>query len=113
MKLLFDQNLSHKLIAAVRLLCPGSTHVRPAGLDHADNESICQYALEHGFTIVSRDSDFLERALARGTPPAVICLRLGNTSTKTMGEVLLRNLPSIIASAADDPPPHVWEIEDV
>lgn len=88
-------------------------HVRPAGLDQTDDESICRYALEHGFTIVSRDSDFLERALARGTPPAVICLRLGNTSTKTMREVLLRNLPSIMTSAAHDPAPHVWELEDV
>lgn len=111
MKLLFDQNLSHRLAAAVQTICPHSTHVRNVGLERAGDEAVWNHALEHGFCIVTQDADFLERALLRGTPPAVICLRLGNTSTANTQRVLLERLTGILESSRTDPPPHIWEID--
>lgn len=110
MKLLFDENLSHRLVDAVAALCPDSTHVRSVGLARVSDRAIWQYAQDHGFCIVTQDSDFIERALTHGTPPPVICLRLGNTSTRNFREVLLRNLPPILSAARETAPPHVWEV---
>src|SRR5689334_19844095 len=81
-----DQNLSHRLLDAVGHYCPASTHVRLLGLHRATDAVIWRYALDHGFCIVTRDADFVERAIIHGTPPAVICLRGNNTSTNHIRE---------------------------
>ena len=41
MKLLFDQNLSPRLVHLLADLYPGSTHVRDVGLGEADDVTIC------------------------------------------------------------------------
>ena len=81
MKLLLDQNLSHRLIEILSDPFPGSTHVRLLGLDQASDDDIWRYARDNGFAIVTRDTDFVERSIIRGHPPKVILLRIGNTST--------------------------------
>ena len=40
MKLLFDQNLSHKLVGQLSAEFPGSTHVRDAGLATAPDPDV-------------------------------------------------------------------------
>lgn len=40
MKLLLDQNLSHRLVPSLSDVCPGSVHVRDAGLAQADDEAV-------------------------------------------------------------------------
>ena len=86
MRLLLDQNLAPRLIAALATLYPESTHVRQVGLASADDDLVWSYAVEHGFTIVSKDADFHERSFLFGQPPKVIWIRRGNCSTD---EVLL------------------------
>lgn len=92
MKLLFDQNLSYKLVAEFEPEFPGSRHVRDLDLASADDDSIWDYAKEHGFWIVSKDSDFHQRSFLRGHPPKVIWLRLGNCSTTELARTLRANL---------------------
>lgn len=53
MTLLFDQNLSHRLLAALEDLFPGSLHVRLLGLAEADDATIWDYAKTHGLIIVT------------------------------------------------------------
>ena len=57
-KLLFDQNLSHRLVATLARQFPGSVHVRDLGLQHADDATIWEFAKADGYTIVSKDDDF-------------------------------------------------------
>ena len=57
MKLLFDQNLSHKLVRLLADLFPDSLHVREVGLNAAGDPLVWDYAKAHGFVIVSKDSD--------------------------------------------------------
>jgi predicted nuclease of predicted toxin-antitoxin system len=90
MKLLFDQNLSHRLVGLLAVEYPGSMHVRQAGLASASDPAIWNCAKTNGFAIVSKDSDFEQRALLYGHPPKVIWLRLGNCPTSA-AEALLRN----------------------
>lgn len=88
MKLLFDQNLSHKLVAEFEREFPGSRHVRELGLACSDDDTIWEHAKVNGYCIVSKDSDFHQRSFLLGHPPKVIWLRLGNCSTTQLAGAL-------------------------
>ncbi len=88
MKLLFDQNLSPRLVNRLADLYPASQHVFFIGLDQADDSALWAYANQHDFTVVSRDSDFSELSLLRGFPPKVIWIRRGNCSTNQIEEIV-------------------------
>ena len=89
MKLIFDQNLSHRLVKALASEFPESTHVRYAGLEEASDGPVWEYAKENNFVIVSKDSDFHQRSFLFGHPPKVVWIRRGNCST-TVIEAMLR-----------------------
>lgn len=90
MKLLFDENLSPRLVRSLSDVFPGSIHVRDVGLSCADDAAIWDYARDHELTIVSKDSDFHQVSFLRGPPPKVIWIRRGNCSTGEI-ETLLRS----------------------
>lgn len=81
MKLLFDENLSPRLVAARSTEFPGSAHVHDVGLGAAADQAAWEYALAHGFAIASRDGDFADLSVVRGTPAQVVWLKRGNCST--------------------------------
>ena len=95
MKLLFDENLSPRLPRVLADLYPNSTHVHDCGLGSADDTSIWNYAKAHGFTIVSKDSDFQDRSVLHGHPPKVILLRAANCSSSEI-ESLMRNAADVV-----------------
>lgn len=90
MKLLFDENLSHKLVGLLADLYPDSIHVRDVGLKAADDPVVWEYAKRNGLMIVSKDSDLHQRSFVFGYPPKVVWVRLGNCSTSDV-ETLLRD----------------------
>ena len=95
MKLLFDENLSPRLPRALADLYPDSAHVHECGLGSADDSAIWQYAKDHGFAIVSKDSDFQDRSVLHGHPPKFIWIRADNCTTREI-EHLLRAAVSVI-----------------
>lgn len=103
MKLLFDQNLSHRLCWLLADVSPSAEQVRHAGLDQASDEEIWAFARREGFVVVTLDADFADIAALRGAPPKVIWLRCGNQPTRFV-ERLLRDRASLIDSflASDD-----------
>ena len=101
MKLLLDENLSRKIVPFLQALYPGSSQVVLEGLERADDPEIWQYAREHGFVIVTRDSDFRELSLLRGAPPKIIWLRAGNVSKARVIQLLNENCEAIMASLAE------------
>jgi predicted nuclease of predicted toxin-antitoxin system len=56
LKLLLDANLSYKLVARLSDLFPGSLHVSHTELEKGNDRQVWEFALEHGFVIVSKDS---------------------------------------------------------
>lgn len=52
MKLLFDENLSHKLVRLLVDLFPDSIHVRDVGLKAADDLLVWGYAKDNHLMIV-------------------------------------------------------------
>ena len=89
MKLLFDENLSPRLVDLLGGEFPGSSHVRVAGLGGAPDTRIWDYAQEQGFTIVSKDDDFRQRSFLDGAPPKVVWLQVGNAGTTVVVNLLL------------------------
>ena len=59
------------------------------GLSCAADADIWDHAKEHGFAIVSKDTDFRERSFVEGFPPKVVWLSVGNAGTTEI-EALLR-----------------------
>ncbi len=88
MKLLFDANLSPDLVELLVDFYPDSIHVVSIGIESSDSE-IWDFSKVNGLTIVSKDSDFQQRAMVLGGPPKVVWIRLGNCRTNLV-ESLLR-----------------------
>jgi predicted nuclease of predicted toxin-antitoxin system len=101
MKLLFDQNLSHRLVSHVSVGFPGSTHVRLVGLQRAKDSELWTYAATNGFAIVSKDADFQQRSMLMGHPPKVIWIRSGNCLTQAVAALLLNQRETLLAFDAD------------
>jgi predicted nuclease of predicted toxin-antitoxin system len=102
MKLLFDENLSPKLVRLLNDLFPNSVHVRDVGLKTADDRVVWDYAEDHGLMICSKDSDMHQRSFVFGYPPKVIWVRLGNCSTSDVANLLRRHFAAIELFYADD-----------
>ena len=101
MKLLFDQNLSHRLVSQLATEFPGSAHVRDVGLATATDPDVWDYARSNGFVIVSKDTDFQQRALLYGHAPKVVWVRLGNCSTAAVAALLRSRLADLLAFEVD------------
>lgn len=86
--LLFDQNISFRIIKEILPLFPGSKQVREVGLEGKQDREVWGWAKTNGFTLVSFDSDFADLSLLFGFPPKVIWLRFGNSSTSKIAAVL-------------------------
>lgn len=88
MKLLFDENLSVRLVELLAIEFPGSAHVEQALGRRRSDADIWQYAIEHACAIVSKDNDFRQRAFVAAPPPKVIWLAVGNAGTEEIAELL-------------------------
>lgn len=88
MKLLFDQNVSRRLVSVLAAEFTDSTHVGAVDLDTATDREIWDYAAEHDYVIASKDSDFRQIAFLLGPPPKVLWLRVGNASTTAITDLL-------------------------
>lgn len=95
MKLPLDQNLSWQLVSELQGSFPGSSHVREAGMDRADDAVVWEHAKREGFMIVSKDSDFQQRSLLYGAPPKCIWLRIGNCSTSEIADLIRKHVADI------------------
>jgi predicted nuclease of predicted toxin-antitoxin system len=95
--LLFDENLSPRLVSAMVGSFPGSIHIRDVGLKGATDLEIWSFAQQRGYTIVTKDDDFRGLSLLRGAPPKVLWLVVGNTSTQNISRILLTRRDVIVA----------------
>lgn len=96
MKLLFDQNISPKIVRQVEANFPGSKQVRHVGLEDASDTVIFDFAKMNGYSIVTFDSDFVDLNVIRGIPPKIIWLKTGNLTTKAISFILKKNIKTIL-----------------
>ena len=81
MKLLFDQNVSPRLVDRLATEFPDSVHVSSIGLATVEDRAVWDFAREGEYVIVSKDADFIEMGLVRGFPPWVVWIGFGNCGT--------------------------------
>jgi predicted nuclease of predicted toxin-antitoxin system len=95
MRLLFDHNLSHKLVRRLADAFADSTQTKLLGFNRADDQVIWEYARQNGFVVVTLDKDFADLSFIRGAPPKVIWLRCGNSTVVEVERLLRANLKAI------------------
>ncbi|MEM1333523.1 MAG: DUF5615 family PIN-like protein [Actinomycetota bacterium] len=102
MKLLFDQNVLRRLVDRFIEDYPESAHVATLELDEATDHEIWAYAGEHGYVIVSKDSDCRQLAFLLGPPAKAIWVRVGNASTVQIAAIIELHQDDIARFGADD-----------
>jgi predicted nuclease of predicted toxin-antitoxin system len=101
-KLLFDENLSHRLLTRLAANFSGSEHVEQAGLRGRADIEIWEYARVHGLAVVSKDNDFRQLSVLKGSPPKVVWLSVGNAGTEAIAEFLQHNSDRIATFGRSD-----------
>ena len=96
MKLLFDQNISHRIIGRVSEHFPHSKQVRQLASEDRTNREIWEYAEENDYTIATFDGDFFDLSLVWGHPPKIIWLRTRNQSTQHILQGLIAHKNDIL-----------------
>ncbi|MEA5419330.1 DUF5615 family PIN-like protein [Spirulina sp. CCNP1310] len=109
MKLLFDQNLSRKLVNRLADIFPGSSHVQFHELAEKTDTEIWEFAQGNDFCIVTQDADFAERSRLYGSPPKVVWLRCGNAPTREV-EMMIRSGEEAIQELLRDSRLHCLEL---
>ncbi|WP_176722404.1 DUF5615 family PIN-like protein [Candidatus Thiosymbion oneisti] len=98
MKLLFDEHLSYRLAVRLADIFPDSKHVKDSNLQTKDDLRIWEFAKEHEFVIVTKDSDFIDITNVRGYPPYLIWIRSGNVRVSDIEGRIRKNAIRILNS---------------
>ena len=101
MKLLLDQNISFSVVNLLANSFEEVGHVKTLGLEDSSDAEIWNFALQNSYTVVTFDSDFIDIATLKGTPPKVIWLRFGNSSNLKIANKLLSNKTAIDSFVSD------------
>ena len=101
MKLLFDQNISFRILQAINSYFPEATQVRLEGLENFSDKEIWHYARKNDFVIVTFDSDFYDFSLIWGSPPKIVWIRNFNQTTEAIADLIIANKDSIKEFAND------------
>ena len=88
MSLLFDQNISFKIIKKIEGIFPGSQQVKSLGLENKSDKEIWAFAKKHNYSIVTFDSDFYDLSIIWGSPPKIIWIRTNDQRTTSIEKLL-------------------------
>jgi predicted nuclease of predicted toxin-antitoxin system len=86
--LLFDQNISFRIISKIASTFPTAKQVRQLGIEDFSDIEIWQYAKQNKFPIVTFDADFFDISNLKGHPPKIVWLRFGNTKTDYLADLI-------------------------
>jgi predicted nuclease of predicted toxin-antitoxin system len=95
MKLIFDENISYRIIKKIQVIYPNAIHVSSLGFSHTDDTQIWAYAKVNQYHIVSQDADFYEISLVKGFPPKLIWIKTGNVSTQFIADLFIKSYSEI------------------
>jgi predicted nuclease of predicted toxin-antitoxin system len=90
-KLLFDQNISFRILPKISAYFAEAKQIRFLGLENSTDNEIWEYAKTHDLTIVTFDADFIDLTNLKGFPPKIVWLRIGNTTTENIAKVIIEN----------------------
>jgi predicted nuclease of predicted toxin-antitoxin system len=84
MRFLIDAQLPPALAGLLESHGHQAAHVQDAGLRDAADPDIWSYALREQTVIVTKDEDFAHRFRQAARGPAIVWLRVGNTSRRAL-----------------------------
>jgi predicted nuclease of predicted toxin-antitoxin system len=84
MRILVDAQLPPSLAIWLGEHGVSATSVREAGLRDSDDGSIWHFARKGGWTVMTKDEDFVSRCLHDPDSPAVVWLRIGNCTNRLL-----------------------------
>ena len=102
MKLLLDENLSRRIVPSLQEAFPETTQVALVGLEQASDRDVWEFGKTGGYTILSKDEDFLGLLSTLGHPPRLILLALGNCTNQQVVDAMIEARAGIEASFAHD-----------
>ena len=105
--LLFDENLSFTLKAALPDIYPRTIHARDLALQGRADLVIWRYARVRGYVIVTKDRDFVALSQDCGHPPKVIRLTTGNGPTSEVVTLLRERYDDLLAFYQDERTPFI------
>ncbi|KUJ59383.1 hypothetical protein AR687_23550 [Flavobacteriaceae bacterium CRH] len=103
MKLLFDANISWRILKLTGNDFPDSLHANTIPVKQpAKDIEIWEFAKQNNFTILTHDDDFEKLLLLKGVPPKVIILKTFNRNTKQISEILISKKDIIDSFISND-----------
>ena len=95
MKLLFDQNVSFKVVTRISDFFPNAKQIKDFNLVDKSDFFIWNFAKENDWTVVTFDRDFFKFSVLHGHPPKIIWLRLKNQTSSNIETVLRKHFEDI------------------
>jgi predicted nuclease of predicted toxin-antitoxin system len=109
MKLLFDENISYRILKKINALFPDSEQVFNLNLGGKKDREIWEFAQNNEFIVVTHDEDFRDLSTVWGAPPKIIWLNTGNIRVQSLADLLISKRKEILLFA-DDPASSCLEI---
>jgi len=102
MKLLFDQNISYRILKKLPETYSGSSHVKTEDLMNSSDFEIWEYAKLHQFIIVTQDSDFNDLYLLKGFPSKILWFQTNNLRTDELVLILKNRQNDVLDFSNND-----------
>ena len=100
MQFLIDAQLPPRLARALSDLGHEATHVAELGLADATDTVIWEAAVERAAILMTKDQDFAVARAAVGEGPAIVWIRIGNTTNDVLIARVVNSLDAIAAAIA-------------
>lgn len=101
MKFLIDAHLPIELADYIVQQGNDAVHVRSLSISDASDSFLWEYALQNEYVIVSKDQDFFNRMSQDPLGPAIVWLRIGNSTIRELLNWFSVYYPAIISKLED------------
>lgn len=96
MKFLCDVHIPFRLNNYLKSLDHHSVHINEVlNKWYTKDDVICSFADEQGFIVITKDGDFKNSFLLKGTPKKLIKINLGNINTTVLIQLFSKHLKAI------------------
>jgi predicted nuclease of predicted toxin-antitoxin system len=100
-KILFDQNISFRLVNRIKDIFPLAKQVRDVGIENYSDRDIWLFAQKENYIIVTFDSDFYDFSVVWGLPPKIILIKSFDQTSNNIEALLRKHLNNIQAFSED------------
>lgn len=96
MKLLFDQNISQRIIDSISDIFPNAVHITELGLSNSSDFEVWDYSLKNDFVLVTCDTECVNRNVLSENSPRIICVQADVVTTNKVEWSLRVNQETIV-----------------